>query len=73
MPDLRYTYSTQPTRNPFRYMLALWRSAKDPTNTHEVAIVEMGFARSRLGRRFANWESVLEALRRDPRTAPASR
>lgn len=71
MSDVRYAYSTQPTRNPFRYLLALWRSLKDPTNTHEVAIVEMGFARSRWGRRFARWEDVIDALRRDPRTAPA--
>lgn len=71
MTDVRYAYSTKPTRNPFRYLLALWRSAKDPTNTHEVAIVEMGFAFSRLGRRFARWDLVVEALRRDPRTAPA--
>ena len=33
----------------------------------------MGFARSRLGRRFARWEEVIEALRSDPRTAPALR
>jgi ubiquinone biosynthesis protein Coq4 len=33
----------------------------------------MGFARSRLGRRFARWEEVVEALRSDPRTAPALR
>ena len=73
MAETRYAYSTTPTRNPFRYLLALWRAVRDPSDTHEVAIVEMGFARSRLGRRFARWEEVLEALRRDPRTAPALR
>jgi ubiquinone biosynthesis protein Coq4 len=71
MPDVRYAYSTEPTRNPIRYLLALWRALKDPTDTYEVAIVEMGFARSRLGRRFARWEAVVEALRRDPGIAPA--
>jgi ubiquinone biosynthesis protein COQ4 len=71
--ETRYAYSTTPTRNPFRYLLALWRTLRDPTDTHEVAIVEMGFARSRLGRRFARWEEVVETLRRDPRTAAALR
>jgi ubiquinone biosynthesis protein COQ4 len=71
--DTRYAYSTTPTRNPFRYLLALWRAVRDPSDTHEVAIVEMGFARSRLGRRFARWEEVALALSRDPRTAPALR
>jgi ubiquinone biosynthesis protein Coq4 len=68
-----YAYSTTPTRNPFRFLLAVWRSLRDPADTREVAIVEMGFARSRLGRRFARWEEVIEALRSDPRTAPALR
>jgi ubiquinone biosynthesis protein Coq4 len=58
-------------RDPLRYLLAVWRTLRDPTDTYEVAIVEMGFARSRLGRRFARWEEVVDALRRDPRTAPA--
>jgi ubiquinone biosynthesis protein COQ4 len=69
--NTRYAYSTTPTRNPFRYLLALWRTVRDPADTHEVAIVEMGFARSRLGRRFARWEEVTLALSRDPRTASA--
>jgi ubiquinone biosynthesis protein Coq4 len=73
MADARYAYSTTPTRNPFRFLLALWRTVRDPTDTTEVAIVEMGFARSRIGRRFARWEGVLDALRNDPRTAPALR
>ncbi len=71
MTEIRYAYSMEPTRNPFRYLLALWRSVRDPADTHEVAIVEVGFARSRLGRRFARWEEMVEALRRDPRTTPA--
>ena len=66
-----YAYSGNPTRNPFRFMLALWRSMKDLTNTEEVAIVEIGFARSRFGRRLARWNVTLEALGRDPRTAKA--
>lgn len=71
MAEIQYAYSAEPTRNPFRYLLAVWRTLRDPTNTYEVAIVEMGFARSRLGRRFARWEDVVAVLRRDPRTAPA--
>jgi ubiquinone biosynthesis protein Coq4 len=69
--ETRYAYSSEPTSNPFRYLLAVWRTLRDPTDTYEVAIVEMGFARSRLGRRFARWEDVLDALRRDPRSRPA--
>jgi len=71
--ETRYAYSSEPTRNPFRYLLAIWRSVKDPTNTDEVAMVEAGFARSRLGRRFARWEEVADVLRCDPRTEPALR
>jgi ubiquinone biosynthesis protein Coq4 len=66
-----YAYTSAPTHNPFRYLLALWRSVRNPADTYEVGIVELGFARSRLGRRFARWEEVVEALRRDPRTATA--
>jgi ubiquinone biosynthesis protein Coq4 len=66
-------YSSEPTRNPFRYALACWRSFHDLTNTDEVAIVEIGFARSRLGRRFARWEPVIERLESDPRVAPMLR
>lgn len=71
MTEIQYAYSTRPTRNPLRYLLAVWRTLRDPTDTYEVAVVEMGFARSRLGRRFARWEDVVDALRRDPRTRPA--
>ena len=73
MSSINYAYSMEPTRNPFRFLLALWRTLRDPTNTYEVAIVEMGFARSRLGRRFARWDDVIAALRSDPKTAPAVR
>jgi ubiquinone biosynthesis protein COQ4 len=69
--EIQFAYSTKPTRNPLRYVLAVWRALRDPTDTYEVAIVEMGFARSRLGRRFARWDEVIERLRRDPRTRPA--
>jgi len=68
-----YAYVGEPTRNPFRFLLALWRSFRDLTDTHEVAIVEIGFARSRLGRRFARWEGVVSRLEADPRTAEALR
>jgi ubiquinone biosynthesis protein Coq4 len=68
-----HAYSAEPTRNPFRYLLAVWRVVRsDPTqSTEEAAIVEMGFARSRLGRRFARWEEMGAALKGDPRTADA--
>lgn len=65
-----YAYSGKPTRNPFRYLLALWRSFRDLTNTEEVAIVEIGLARTRLGRRLARWEGIVAHLEADPRTAP---
>lgn len=69
MSQPHYEYSAEPTRNPLRYALAVWRAIRDPSNTHEVGIVEIGFARSRFARRFAGWGDVLAALRRDPRTA----
>jgi ubiquinone biosynthesis protein COQ4 len=77
-PDLEtdpYEYSAQPTKNPFRYALAVWRVAwGDPTeSTPEAAIVEIGFARSKFGRRFARWEEMVASLNRDPRTAEALR
>lgn len=71
MGEIQYAYSVEPTRNPFRYLVAVWRTLRDPTDTHEVAIVEMGFARSRLGRRFARWEDVVAGLRCDARILPA--
>lgn len=75
MKDAPYAYSAEPTRNPFRYALAVWRMLRnDPSQTTpEAAIVEMGFARSRLGRRFARWEELVACLKRDPRTAEALR
>ncbi len=68
-----YAYSATPTRNPFVYLRAVWRLIRrDPeTTTKEAGIVELGFARSKLGRRFARWEEVADHLRRDARTAPA--
>jgi len=68
-------YSAEPTRNPFRYALAAWRLVRsDPAvTTDEAAIVEIGFARSRLGRRFARWEETIESLQRHPQTAAALR
>jgi ubiquinone biosynthesis protein COQ4 len=69
MTDSPHRYSARPTRNPFRYLLALWRLTRDLSATDEAAIVEIGFARSRLGRRFARWEAVQAELAADPRTA----
>lgn len=71
MSEHRYAYSSRPTRNPFRYLLALWRLTRDLSATGEAAIVEVGFARSRLGRRFARWEQLERELAADPRTAGA--
>jgi len=75
MPSIDYAYSAGPTRNPFRYALAVWRLIRsDPSeSTEEAAIVELGFARSRLGRRFARWEETVAQLKRDPRTGDALR
>ncbi len=69
MENTTYAYSSKPTRNPFRYLLALWRLVRDPTNTSEAAIVEVGALRTRLGRKFIKPEGMVEALRRDRSTA----
>jgi ubiquinone biosynthesis protein COQ4 len=71
----QHAYASNPTRNPLRYALAVWRVVRsDPTKTTaEAAIVEMGFARSRLGRRFARWEEMSSELKRNPKTAAALR
>jgi ubiquinone biosynthesis protein COQ4 len=69
-----YEYSSSPTKNPFRYLLAVWRLMSwdsDDAITEEAAIVEIGFARSRLGRRLSRWDDVLAQLRQDPVTAQA--
>jgi ubiquinone biosynthesis protein COQ4 len=73
MQSVDYAYSAEPTRNPFRYALAVWRLVRsDPSSsTEEAAIVELGFARSRLGRRFARWEESVASLKSDPRTVSA--
>lgn len=73
MASTAYTYSAKPTRKQFRLAAALWRLIrKDPdTTTPEAAIVEMAFARSKLGRRFARWDDVARHLNSDPRTAAA--
>lgn len=69
-----YAYSATPTKNPFRYALAVGRFLKSKTSDEiipEVAIIEIGFARSRLGRRLARWEKTIEHLKNDPRTREA--
>jgi ubiquinone biosynthesis protein COQ4 len=71
MSEAAYQYSSQPTRNPFRWLLAAWRVSRDLTNTHEAAIVEIGFSRSGLGRRFAGWQQVADELAANPATASA--
>lgn len=69
MADPLYAYSGKPVRSRLRYALALWRSVRDPSNTDEAAIVEIGAWRTRFGRRFMRPEAMLESLARDPRTA----
>jgi len=66
-----YHYSSRPTRNPFKYLSAVWRLVRnDPSQEIEsAAIVEIGFVNTRLGRRFARWEQVAAHLKADPRTA----
>jgi ubiquinone biosynthesis protein Coq4 len=75
MASTDYAYSAEPTRNPFRYALAVWRLVRnDPAeSTPEAAIVEIGFARSKLGRRFARWDEMLAALKEQPEPAEALR
>lgn len=66
-----YRYSARPTRNPLRFLLAVWRATRDLTNTREAALIEMTVSRTRLGRRFARWEEVAATLEGDPDTARA--
>lgn len=68
-----YAYSAQPTRNPFRYAAAVWRLVRsDPAeSTADAAVVEIGFARSRMGRRFARWGETVQHLSKDPHLADA--
>jgi ubiquinone biosynthesis protein Coq4 len=74
MSDDGYKYSAKPTRNPFRYLLAVWRLVTQETTDEviqEAAIVEIGFARSKLGRRLARWGKVIDHLNETPVTAAA--
>ena len=68
-----YQYSSAPTRNPLRWLLAAWRVSRDLTNTNEAAIVEIGFSRSWIGRRFAGWRQVADELAASPETRAALR
>ena len=74
MPAPEYAYSPVATRNPFRYALALWRfmrAKNDDDIISEVAIIEIGFARSRFGRRLARWEKTIDILKQNPETEAA--
>lgn len=71
MSEGAYQYSATPTRNPLRWLLAAWRVSKDLGNTNEAAIVEIGFSRSRFGRRYAGWEQSAARLRAEAKTARA--
>jgi ubiquinone biosynthesis protein Coq4 len=68
MAPSAYAYSERPTRNPLRYLAAVWRLIRsDPAeSTDDAAIVEMGFIRSRFGRRFARWDETLGQLKQQP-------
>lgn len=75
-----YRYSPRATRNPLRYAGAVWRFLRrdlaaglDPQGLEDAATIQMGFNRSKLGRRFARWEEAVAWLKRDPRTAQALR
>ena len=71
MPAPEYAYTATPTKNPLRYALAVGRFLKSKTSDDiipEVATIEVGFARSRFGRRLARWERTIEHLKQDPRT-----
>jgi hypothetical protein len=68
-----YQYGSTPTRNPFRWLLAAWRVSKDLSNTGEAAIVEIGFSRSWVGRKFAGWERTVELLSENESTLAALR
>ncbi len=56
-----YQYENRP-RNVFRFALAVWRVLKDADNTHEAAIVELTFNRSRWGKNIARWDQVASEL-----------
>ena len=65
-----YAYSGKPVRNPLRYAAAIWRLVRsDPAeSTADAAVVEIGFARSKLGRRFARWQETVDVLAGHPQT-----
>jgi hypothetical protein len=65
MIGVAYQYPASLIGNPLRYALALWRAIRDPANASEMKMVEIGLARSRVGRRFARWHEVADAMRAD--------
>jgi len=69
MPAPVYTYSAERAPNPLRFLRALWRSLRDPSDTDEVAILQTGLLRMRIARRFVRPDAIVSALARDPRTA----
>ena len=74
MPAANYAYSAKSTRNPLRYALALGRFMRSKTDDDiisEVAIIEIGFARSRFGRRLARWGKTIDLLKQNPQTRKA--
>jgi ubiquinone biosynthesis protein COQ4 len=71
--SIEHAYSPEPTKNPFTYLRSVWRLIRlDPEKTtDDAAVVELAFARSKVGRRFARWEETLAFLKRDPKLAAA--
>lgn len=66
MESKSYRYSAEPTRNPFRYLGAVWRLVSqdlDAVDVADAATVQMGFNRSRIGRRIARWEDAVDHIR----------
>ena len=63
MGSIEAAYSPEPTRNPFRYLRSVWRIIRlDPEETtDDAAVVELAFARSKIGRRFARWEETISS------------
>jgi len=70
MDDIPYLYDDGVLRSPWRKALAVWRVWRNPGDSYELKMAEIGFASSRFGRHFARWQDVADTLRADPRTAP---
>jgi ubiquinone biosynthesis protein Coq4 len=61
-----YAYPNR-VQNPLRVARAFGRVLGDLSRTEDAAIVQVAFARSRWGSRFARWDEVARKLAREPR------